>query len=334
MTVRAGTPEWLALTQEEAIDPHRPIIDPHHHLWRRIAGFDYLMKDLWRDCESGHRILKTIHVECGAEYDPVLPSELQSTGESRFIAEQARFSREARKKTVVAGLVAHADLRHPGLQEILDAHFEASQGLLRGIRQIAARDESGAALLIPGTGPAGLYSDSAFRKGLKKLGRREYSFDAWHFHHQMRDFIELARAVPDTVLILDHFGTPLGVGPYAGQRVDIFARWREDICMLAQCPNVYAKLGGLAMPDNGFGWNLQQRPPSSDEIVATQEDYYRHVIEQFGPARCMFESNFPVDRFSVNYGVLWNAFKKMTKDFSEHEKSLMFYETAARLYRV
>src|SRR5690606_22326203 len=155
-----------------------------------------------------------------------------------------------------------ADLRHPRLQEILDAHFEASQGLLRGIRQIAARDDSGVELAIPGGGPAGLYADPAFRKGLKKLGQREYTFDAWHFHHQMKDFIDLAHAVPDTVLILDHFGTPLGVGHYAGQRAEIFAQWQQDIAALAQCPNVYAKLGGLAMPDNGFGWNLQERPPT------------------------------------------------------------------------
>ena len=135
-------------------------------------------------------------------------------------------------------------------------------------------------------------------------------------------------------MILDHFGTPLGVGAYAGRQDEIFAQWREDIAAIAQCPNVVAKLGGMAMPDNGFGWDQRERPPSSDEFVSAQWPYYMHTIECFGPQRCMFESNFPVDRLSVSYQVLWNAFKKLVADFSEEEKHAMFYGTAERVYRL
>jgi predicted TIM-barrel fold metal-dependent hydrolase len=133
-------------------------------------------------------------------------------------------------------------------------------------------------------------------------------------------------------MVLDHFGTPLGVGPYALQRDDIFAQWKKDIAEIAQCSNVVAKLGGLAMPDNGFGWHTAERPPTSDEFIAVQQKYFDHTIECFGPNRCMFESNFPIDRFSLSYRVVWNAFKKMTSSFSEEEKNAMFRGTATRVY--
>ena len=166
------------------------------------------------------------------------------------------------------------------------------------------------------------------------LGRLGLTYDTWHYHHQNRDFAALARAVPETTIVLDHFGTPLGVGPYAGKRDEIFDTWRRDIAEIARCPNVVAKLGGLAMPDNGFGWDKRDRPASSDELVAAQGRYYRHTIECFGPERCMFESNFPVDRRSISYRVVWNAFKKIAAGFSEDERDAMFRGTATRIYRL
>ena len=195
---------------------------------------------------------------------------------------------------------------------MLDAHEAAGGGLFRGIRDALCRAEHPEALTIPGQAPAGLSVDPAFRAGVRRLGERGLTYDTWHYHFQIREFTDLARAVPDTVMVLDHFGTPLGVGPYATQREEIFESWTQDITELARCENVVVKLGGLAMPDNGFGWNAQPRPPTSDEFVAAQERYYLHTIEAFGPERCMFESNFPVDRFSLSYRVLWNAFKKLT----------------------
>jgi len=191
-----------------------------------------------------------------------------------------------------------------------------------------------AALSIPGRAVPGLYARDDFRAGVRVLGRLGLTYDTWHYHHQNRAFAELARAVPETTLVLDHFGTPLGVGPYAGQRAAIFAQWKFDIAEIARCPNVVAKLGGLAMPDNGFLWDKRDRPASSDELVAAQRDYYLHTIECFGPERCMFESNFPVDKRSISYRVLWNALKKLAAGFSEAEKHAMFYGTAARVYRL
>ena len=160
------------------------------------------------------------------------------------------------------------------------------------------------------------------------------SYDTWHYHHQNRAFAELARAVPETTMVLDHFGTPLGVGPYAGKRDEIFAQWKLDIAEIARCPNVVAKLGGLAMPDNGFLWDKRERPASSDELLEAQRAYYLHTIECFGPERCMFESNFPVDGRSFSYGVIWNAFKRMTADLPTADRTALFSGTARRVYGI
>ena len=165
-------------------------------------------------------------------------------------------------------------------------------------------------LFIPGKAPANLFSDPSFRKGVRLLGTLGYTYESWHYHYQLSEFTDLARSVPETTIILDHFGTPLGVGPYESQREGIFAAWKADVAELARCPNVVAKLGGLAMPDNGFGWHLAARPPTSDEIVEAHQDYFLHTIDCFGPDRCMFESNFPVDRLSVSYRVLFTPSRK------------------------
>jgi predicted TIM-barrel fold metal-dependent hydrolase len=169
---------------------------------------------------------------------------------------------------------------------------------------------------------------------MKRLGELGYSFDAWHYHHQLGEFIDLARSVPETTMVLDHFGTPLGVGDYASARDTIFTAWQADISALAKCENVVAKLGGLAMPDNGFGWDQRESPANSDELVEAQRRYYLHTIEAFGPQRCMFESNFPVDKRSLSYPVYWNAMKKLSAEFSQQERALMFAGTARRVYRL
>jgi predicted TIM-barrel fold metal-dependent hydrolase len=169
---------------------------------------------------------------------------------------------------------------------------------------------------------------------MQVLGRLGYSYDTWHYHHQNPAFAELARSAPDTIMILDHFGTPLGVGSYADRREEIFKQWQLDVAEIAECENVVAKLGGLAMPDNGFGWFGRDKPPTSDEFVAAQSRYYLHMIECFGPDRCMFESNFPVDKLCISYPVLWNGLKKIVKDFSDDEKDALFSGTATRVYRL
>jgi predicted TIM-barrel fold metal-dependent hydrolase len=276
-----------------------------------------------------------VFIECRAQYREDGPDHLKPIGETDFVARIARASRDGGGGAVIAGFVGHADLRLGSLlREVLAAHEQAAGGLFRGIRHAGARDPNPQALSIPGRAPEGLYADANFRQGVALLGELGYSFDTWHYHHQNTAFAELARAVPGTTMVLDHFGTPLGVGTYADQREAIFEAWRKDIAAIAGCPNVVAKIGGLAMPDNGFGWDRRDRPASSDELVAAQARYYHHTIECFGPARCMFESNFPVDRRSLPYNVYWNAMKKIAARYSADEQQAMFHDTAAKVYKL
>jgi L-fuconolactonase len=337
-----GSHAWLSQVREDIIDPQRPIIDPHHHLWPTDWRKAYLLEDFWRDTGSGHRIEKTVFVECHASYLEGGPEELKALGETEFVAGIAKTSRETRGKAlggtgaIVAGFVGHANLTldSAALQDLLKAHVEKSQGLFRGIRHAGARDANPKALSIPGRAPERLYADPRFRAGVALLGALGFSYDTWHYHHQNLAYLELVQATPGTQFILDHFGTPLGVGEYAGRRNEIYAQWKLDIARIAQCPNVVAKLGGLAMPDCGYGWDIRNRPASSDELVSAQQDYYHHAIACFGPERCMFESNFPVDKRSVSYAVYWNAMKKIAAKYSESEQHAMFYGTAERIYRL
>jgi len=335
-TIKPIDASWLNRVNEAAIEPHRRIIDPHHHLWRRNGMGNYALDELWADTGSGHNIEKTVFIECRASYHTDGPEHLRCIGETEFVAQIAAASAKGgRGKAVIAGIVAHADLTQGDvLEEVLAAHRDAGGGLFRGIRHAGARDPHPEDLMIAGRAPEGLYARKDFRDGIKVLGRLGYTFDTWHYHHQNADFASLARAVPDTTMVLDHFGTPLGVGRYRDQREAIFTVWKKDIAEIAKCANVVAKLGGLAMPDNGFGWNERPTPPTSDEFVQAQQRYYLHTIECFGPDRCMFESNFPVDKWSISYPVLWNGLKKIVAGFSESEKDAMFYGTAARIYRL
>jgi predicted TIM-barrel fold metal-dependent hydrolase len=325
------TPEWYDQVIEEVIDPDRTIVDPHHHLWPPGGALPYGIDALRADLDSGHRVVRTVFIECGAAYRTGGPAHLAPVGETEFVAATAASDPDH----LIGGIVAHADLADLGhLDEVLDAHEEAGAGLVKGIRHQGARDPDPGALAIPGPAPAGLYADPDFRRGLARLGRRSWTFDAWHYHHQQADFIELARAVPDTLLVLDHFGTPLGVGAYAGHGDEIFDRWRTDVVELARCGNVVAKLGGMAMPDNGYAWHRADRPPTSDEFLDRQRRYFDVALEAFGPERCMFESNFPVDRFSISYRTLWNAFKKLAAPLAPGERDALFVGTATRTYRL
>jgi predicted TIM-barrel fold metal-dependent hydrolase len=312
---------------EEIVDPDRRIVDPHHHLWPVGGVLPYTVADLLADVRSGHRVEATVFMECHSSYRHDGPSAFRPVGETEFVAAAAEES-----GGVIAALVGHADLRLPELDDVLDAHVEASGGRFRGIRDALARAQPELGLTIPGNAPAALFQDADFRAGVARLGARGLTYDSWHHHFQNGEFLALARAVPDTLMVLDHFGTPLGVGPFAEERDAIFATWQDDIAAIARCENVVAKLGGMAMPDNGFGWHTAERPPTSDEFVAAQGRYYHHTIECFGPERCMFESNFPMDRMSLSYPVLWNAYKKIGARYSDAEQDALFAGTARRVY--
>jgi predicted TIM-barrel fold metal-dependent hydrolase len=239
------------------------------------------------------------------------------------------------KTRVAAGIVGPADLRlGDAVARVLDAQIAAGGGRFRGIRRAAAWDADAS---VPGhrtrPGPGLLLRDD-FRAGFAHLAPRKLTFEAWCYHHQIPDVTALARAFGSTTIILNHFGGPLGIGPYAGKADEVYKQWRSDISELATCPNVVAKLGGINMEMNGFGWHERSRPPGSQELADATRRYYEFTIEKFGAARCMFESNFPVDKASCSYTVLWNSFKRLTSGCSQAEKAALFHDTAARVYRL
>ncbi len=334
--IPAGDQAWLDQVIETPVDAARPIIDPHHHLWPDAGPLLYGPSDLAADTGAGHNIVATVFMECSSAYRTDGPAHLLCVGETEFVATSAEWlAANHPDGPPIAGIVGHADLTDAAhLDEVLDAHAAAAGGRFRGIRDALARATEPEVMMIAGANPADKYADPAFQAGVRRLGERGLTYDSWHYHHQNHEFLTLARAVPETVMVLDHFGTPCGVGRYEHQRDEIFEAWQDDISAIAACENVVAKIGGLAMPDNGFGFHTAERPPTSDELVASQRRYYLHAIEAFGPGRCMFESNFPVDRFSLPYTVFWNAAQKMVADFSEDEQHALFAGTAARVYSI
>lgn len=331
MSVR---PKWVNQIREEIVEPDRLIVDPHHHFWMESRWGRYLLDDLWADTESGHRIEKTVFLECGAEYREDGPDAMKPLGETEFVADLAARSKEGDGATVSA-IIGHADL-HLGAKvaDVLQAQIETANGLFRGIRHSVSWDQSDE-LSRSGSNPVPhQYFQDGFRDGFNQLAPLGLSFDAWNYHPQIPELTDLAKTFPDTTVIVNHLGGPLGIASYAGRREEIFETWKQSYAELSKCPNVFAKIGGIAMGLNGFGWHERDLPPTSDEIADAQQPYYLHAIDCFGPDRCMFESNFPVEKQSVSYHVLWNAFKKISADFTEDEKDALFRRTAVRVYRL
>jgi len=320
---------------EDVLEPERAICDPHHHLWDH-PRHRYLLDELLADTGSGHRVVSTVFVECKSMYRARGPAETQPVGETEFVNGIAAMSASGGfgATRAAAGIVSFADLTlGERVGAVLDAHLAVSDRF-RGIRHAAGWDASDAIRNSHTNPPPGLLGDAQFRRGFAELGRRGLSFDAWLYHPQLPELVSLARAFPGTTIVLDHFGGPLGIGPYAGRRPEIFAEWKKTLRAVADCPNVVAKLGGLVMPLNGFGLHKRERPIGSVELAEATRDWYRHTIECFGVERCMFESNFPVDKVSVSYRVLWNSFKRITADFSAAERAALFHDTAVRVYRL
>ncbi|MGB3734759.1 MAG: amidohydrolase family protein [Ilumatobacter sp.] len=328
-----STPEWLAQVVEAPLDPDREIVDPHHHLWPDGGALPYGVDDLVADTNAGHKVVETVFIECHAAYRPDGPRHLRSLGETEFVASSADLLNERHPDAApITGIVASVDLTIDDLDDVLDAHRDAAGGRLRGVRDALSRAREPDVHTIAGSNAEGKCEDPAFQRGVARLGERDLTYDTWHYHYQNQEFLQLARAVPDTTMVLDHFGSPVAIGSDAGRLDDIFEIWRDDIAAIASCPNTVAKLGGLAMPDNGFGFHEAECPPTSDEFLDVQRRWYEHAIDCFGPERCMFESNFPVDRFSLSYGVYWNAMKKLASQYTDDEQAAMFAGTARRVY--
>jgi len=327
-------PAWLARLTEDVLEPDLPIVDPHHHLWNH-HGNTYFLDQLMADLNTGHNIVATVFLQCFWAYREAGPDAMKPVGETEFVASvAAEAKRRGIATRVCAGIVGYADLMlGDDVGPVLDAHGAAGAGALRGIRYITARHPRFLASMSTPPG-FGVMGSPAFRKGFAQLAKRGLSYDAWLYHTQVTQLVDLARAFPDVPICLNHVGGPLGVGPYRGKRDEVFRDWLVAIRELATCPNVHMKLGGLAMVVNGFDFHENALPPSSGEMRDAWGPYMLALIEAFGADRCMFESNFPVDKGMCSYPVMWNAFKRIAAGASADEKKALFHDTAARFYRI
>ena len=327
---------WVAKLKEEALEPALPIVDPHHHLWQR-AGDDYMFHDLLADTQTGHNIVGTVFVDCHSMYRKEGPAEMRCLGETEFANGVAAMSASGIYGTLraCAGIVSHVDLRLGSKAgAVFDAQIAAGNGRFKGIRHQTGWDAD------PGirnsrTDPTPeLTRDKTWREGFKELAKRGLTFDAWLYHPQLGEIAELASAFPDTSIILNHVGGPLGYASYASRHDEVRAQWRKVMAELARRPNICVKVGGLGMAMGWFDFYQRPAPPSSQMLADAFKPWVETCIELFGVERCMFESNFPVDKITSGYGVLWNAFKRLAAKASAAEKTALFSGTAARVYKL
>lgn len=330
--------QWRDQANEMALEPDLPIIDAHHHIWLTppLEPWEaYKVDAITADMENcGHTILATVYTDSHAHYRTDGPQAMRVVGETEYAnsvadAAQARGSAAA---GLCAAIVTHADLLlGAAVGDVLDAHMAASKRF-KGIRYMTAIDPD----LPPvyGATEAEIMNRPIFREGVAELVKRGLSLDTWMFQPQLPELLDLARVIPDANIILDHTGGPLAIGRFAGRRDEAFAQWKRDMARLAQCPNVSVKLGALNMTQTGMDATKEQQPHSSEETARIQRDHILTAIDLFGPERCMFESNFPVDMHAISYTLLWNAFKRMTADLSADDRHALFAGTAARVYRM
>jgi L-fuconolactonase len=344
------------MANEPILEPELPIVDPHHHLWDRPGArtadlpppahaFEavtrmrprYLLDELLSDTNSGHNIIATVFVECSAMYRADGPAALKPIGETEFVNGVAAMTASGIYGPIraCAGIVSKADMTlGDGAAAVLDAHLAHAPDRFRGVRHSASHDPDSGVLGPLARLGAGLYASDAFRAGFGHLAARNLSFDAWLLEPQLPELVALTRAFPDTRVVLDHVGTPLGLASYEGRRDERFPIWREQIQALAASPNVFVKLGGLAMPFCNFDSFMSDPAAPSEQLATEWRPYIETCIEAFGAERCMFESNFPVDLGSCSYATLWNAMKRIASGASAEEKTALFSGTAIKAYRL
>ena len=328
-------PGWLGRRTEPALEPALPIIDAHHHLWE-LPDKTYRVADLLADMSVGHDIRATVFIECKTHYDTTAAAGFEALGEVRFACGQAREAAVLRTHTqVAAAVVANADLLlGDKVRPVLERMLEVSDSRVRGIRNISVWHADPGVRASAATPPQGLLSERRFSEGFRHLAPLGLSFDAWLVHTQIEELCALAAAFPDTRIVLNHVGGPLALGPYRGHREQVFDAWRAAVTALARYHNVGIKLGGFGMPLFGFGFQELELPPDSETLASSIRPYVETCIDAFGAARCMFESNFPVDKGCFSYGILWNAYKRITKGIPDAERAALFHDTAAGFYRI
>jgi predicted TIM-barrel fold metal-dependent hydrolase len=333
---------WLARRKSEpALEPDLPIVDAHHHLMYMPAyGLDYMLDSFTADLASGHNVVSTVCVEGSGLTRAHGPDALRSIGEIESLrgiaamAESGHFG----SARIAEAIVGHVNLELGDASgEVLDAAIEAGGGRLRGIRHATAWDGGtvGRYMLRPCS--RHLLYDTDFRKGVRALRSRGMSLDVWAFHHQLDDVTALAQAFPDLDIVLNHAGTPLGVAEYgatAESRAQVLHVWRAGMAKLSSLPNISVKIGGFGMPVIGLAFHYAEEPPNSLLLAEAWAPWLNICLDYFGPQRCMFESNFPLDRQSCGYAELWNAFKHMSAQLTPGERTALFSATASRVYRL
>ncbi len=327
---------WLGGHSEEALEPELPIIDAHHHLWVR-GTHRYLLEEYLADIDSGHNIVGTVFVQCGAMYRPEGDVAERPLGETEFATGIAAMAASGAfgAARVCEGIVGFVDLRI-GKQagDILSKHMRIAGRRFKGIRQSTTWDDD--PFLMPAGHDLmpGMLGDARFLEGFSCLAPLGLSFDAWLYHHQIDELTALARRFPDTTIVLNHVGGPVGFGRQSTRNEANFDGWKRSLGTLARCGNVAVKLGGPAARFGAIAFPDRSRPPTSTEVAQAWRPYIHECIEAFGAERCMFESNFPPDKRTYGYGVVWNAYKHLAKGASASEKAHLFHDTARRIYRL
>ncbi|NCG35238.1 MAG: amidohydrolase family protein [Dehalococcoidales bacterium] len=335
-----GGNDWLEITKEEIIEPGLPICDPHHHYWdlrvERTPYGRYLLHELLNDIND-HNITSTVFIEARAMYSADLEKNYRPVGEVEFVEGLSAASASGiyGKSRASASIIGHANLNLGNkVEPILESLLEASPRRFKGIRHIVAWDDDKKVDSIPVYNLEEQMSTKNFIDGAKVLSKMGLSFDSWMYFHQLPQLLNLAKEVPDLPIIVDHIGGILLIGEYANKKEEILKIWEKNISDLSECPNVEIKLGGLGMPITGHDWHLRNTPVGSEELANQMKYYLDYCIEKFGPQRGMFESNFPVDKVSFSYNVLYNAFKRYSKNYSKSERAAMFHDNAIRFYKV
>ena len=325
--------EWLAAGTELALEPAMPIIDAHHHFYDR-PGWTYLLDEYLQDAQSGHNITASVYMQALTRYRQSGPEELRPVGETEYVI-GATAPTQSRKPQVARGMVGYADLRRgAAVREVLEAHLQAAQGRFRGVRHLVTWDADQTLVNPLSAVPRGLLLDRDYRAGVAQLAPLGLSYDAWLFFPQLPELFDLAKANPDTPIIINHCGGVVRIASYEDKRKEVFESWSRSMRELAQLPNVYVKVGGLGMRINGFDFEKGELPPSSIQLAQAWKPWMHTCIEAFGVDRCMFESNFPVDKGSYPYSNGWNAFKRLTADASANEREALFRGAVSKVYRL
>ncbi|MEJ8846129.1 amidohydrolase family protein [Variovorax rhizosphaerae] len=325
--------DWLALHEEEVLEPGLPIVDAHHHFYDR-PGWSYLADDYMADACSGHNVRASVYMQALTRYRADGPEALKPVGETDYVV-AATDAIGSELPQVAQGIVGYANLRlGASVREVLDAQLHAGKGRFRGVRHLTTWDAHPSLVNPLTAAPRGLLLDRVYRQGVAQLAPLGLSYDAWLFFPQLPELLDLAKAFPETTVIVNHCGGIVRIGAYADRHPELFERWSSSMREIARLPNVHVKLGGLGMRINGFDFEKGETPPSSRHLADTWRPWIETCIEAFGADRCMFESNFPVDKGSYSYAACWNAFKRLTTDASAAERQALFEGTATRIYRL